>query len=106
MWPNPQKHADLVTYTEEILNRKIYFCAVHPVATTEDLIEYVKPIVCKKNKYFGYTHRNKWFIKWYRYHQEGENSGAGIHEIGINQEIKTTFSAIINQNDNNFAEKN
>ena len=50
MWPNPQKHADLVTYTEEILNRTIYFCAVHPVATTEDLIGYVKPIVRKKTK--------------------------------------------------------
>ena len=53
MWPNPQKStesADLVTYTEEILNRKIYFCAVHPVAATEDLIDYVKPIVVKKQK--------------------------------------------------------
>ena len=53
MWPNPQKStesADLVTYTEEILNRKIYFCAVHPVAATEDLIDYVKPIVRKKTK--------------------------------------------------------
>ena len=25
MWPNPQETADLVTFTEEILNRKLQF---------------------------------------------------------------------------------
>ena len=25
MWPNPQETADLVTFTEEILNGKLYF---------------------------------------------------------------------------------
>ena len=29
MWPNPQETADLVTFTEEILNGKLHFlCAV------------------------------------------------------------------------------
>ena len=28
MWPNPQETADLVTFTEEILNEKLHFCAV------------------------------------------------------------------------------
>ena len=29
MWPNPQETADLVTFTEEILNRKLsFFCSV------------------------------------------------------------------------------
>ena len=28
MWPNPQFPDDLVTFTEEILNGKLYFCAV------------------------------------------------------------------------------
>ena len=28
MWPNPQETGDLVTFTEEILNRKLHFCAV------------------------------------------------------------------------------
>ena len=28
MWPNPQFTADLLTFTEEILNRKVIFCAV------------------------------------------------------------------------------
>ena len=29
MWPNPQDTADLVTYTEEILNGKLHFlCSV------------------------------------------------------------------------------
>ena len=26
MWPNPEFPADVVTFTEEILNGKLYFC--------------------------------------------------------------------------------
>ena len=30
MWPNPQESADLVTFTQEILNEKLHFlCSVH-----------------------------------------------------------------------------
>ena len=29
MWPNPQSHADLVTFAEEIFNRKLHFCALY-----------------------------------------------------------------------------
>ena len=30
MWPNPQDTADLVTFTEEIINRKLHFlCSLH-----------------------------------------------------------------------------
>ena len=28
MWPNPDETADLVTFTEEILNEKLHFSAV------------------------------------------------------------------------------
>ena len=28
MWPNPQETAELVTFTEEILNGKLRFCVV------------------------------------------------------------------------------
>ena len=28
MWPNPQETADLITFTEEIHNRKLHFCVV------------------------------------------------------------------------------
>ena len=28
MWPDPQKTAELITFTEEILNGKLNFCAV------------------------------------------------------------------------------
>ena len=29
MWPNPQENADLVTFTEEIVNGKLHFlCSV------------------------------------------------------------------------------
>ena len=32
MWPNPQEAADLVTFTEEILNGKLHFlCSEHPL---------------------------------------------------------------------------
>ena len=34
MWPNPHETADLATFTEEILNGKIYFCAVKGKAST------------------------------------------------------------------------
>ena len=29
MWPNPQETADSVTFTGEILNGKLHFCAVY-----------------------------------------------------------------------------
>ena len=29
MWPNPQETADLATFTEEIRNGKLHFCAVY-----------------------------------------------------------------------------
>ena len=35
MWPNPQFSADLVTFTEEILNRKLHFLS--NVVTSERL---------------------------------------------------------------------
>ena len=28
MWPKPLENADLVTFTEEILNENLFFCAV------------------------------------------------------------------------------
>ena len=30
MWPNPQFHVDLVTFTGEILNRKLHFLCSDP----------------------------------------------------------------------------
>ena len=32
MWLNPQETADLITFTEKILNGKLHFCAVVTVA--------------------------------------------------------------------------
>ena len=43
MWPNPQKTADLVTFTEDILNGKLHFlCSVTDLVTFTDemLIEF------------------------------------------------------------------
>ena len=40
MWPNPQFPADLVIFTEEILNIKFHFCAVSLVS----LAQYLQPI--------------------------------------------------------------
>ena len=37
MWPNPQETADLVTFTEEILDGKLHFlCSGSPVAVDEN----------------------------------------------------------------------
>ena len=36
MWPNPQFPSDLVTFIEEILNGKVFFCAVTVVAKRLD----------------------------------------------------------------------
>ena len=33
MWPNPQFPADLVTFTEEILNGKLHFLSNHVIST-------------------------------------------------------------------------
>ena len=35
MWPNPQETADLFTFTEEILNRKLHFFAQWDPISTE-----------------------------------------------------------------------
>ena len=38
MWLNPQETADLVKFTGEILNGKLYFlCSVHSVSLTKTL---------------------------------------------------------------------
>ena len=37
MLPNPQETADLVTFTEEILNGKLHFCAVYSVVLISNL---------------------------------------------------------------------
>ena len=36
MWPNPQKTADLVTFTEEILNGKLDFLCSEPNLTEKN----------------------------------------------------------------------
>ena len=36
MWPNPEETADLVTFTEEILNGKLrFFCSEETVLTNQ-----------------------------------------------------------------------
>ena len=40
MWPNPKFFADLVTFTEEILNKNVIFCAVFPA----DLVTFTEEI--------------------------------------------------------------
>ena len=50
MWPNPQKTADLFTFTEETLNRKLRFlCSVSPetIKISNELIKSVKEAHCR-----------------------------------------------------------
>ena len=50
MWPNPQETADLVTFTEENLNEKLYFCAVY-VNVNFDLIISSKYLPVQSQQY-------------------------------------------------------
>ena len=53
MWPNPQFHADLVTFTKEILNRKLHIlCSDYA---------YLKIIFWLLNRLW--TALNKFFVK-------------------------------------------
>ena len=38
MWPNPQETADLVTFTEEILNEKLHFLCSESNNSDSDLL--------------------------------------------------------------------
>ena len=40
MWPNPQETADLVTFTEEILNGKLHFLCIPPSIRYKDYENY------------------------------------------------------------------
>ena len=43
MWPNPQKTADLITFTEEILNGKLHFlCSVKSRRVSNFVIYYLR----------------------------------------------------------------
>ena len=42
MWPNPQENADLVTFTEEIVNGKLYFlCRVSTYENFSEKVTYM-----------------------------------------------------------------
>ena len=50
MWPNPKETADLVTFTEEILNGKLHFlCGVIVKAMFNKWIKSKKIIICSKH---------------------------------------------------------
>ena len=52
MWLNPQEIADLVTFTEEILNGKLYFlCNESSVNTLLDTFAWFKLKLLKKDKF-------------------------------------------------------
>ena len=46
MWPYPKGNADLITFTEEILKGKLYFCAVYREIVT------VKTVTLYNKLYF------------------------------------------------------
>ena len=47
MWPNPQETAGLVTFTEDILHRKLYFlcsvCAINDANKFSKVCKYIYP---------------------------------------------------------------
>ena len=77
----------------------------HPGATTEDLIDYVKPIARKKPKMLViYTGTNDLSNEMNTI-KKVKKVVQSIREIDVNQEIQIAFSGIINREDSNFAEK-
>ena len=77
----------------------------HPGATNEDLVDYVKPIVCKKPKMLIIHTRTNDLPDNMNTIMKLKKVVQSIHEIDVNQEIKVAFSCIINREDNKFAEK-
>ena len=56
MGPNPHKTVDMVTFTEEILDRKFIFCAVNLRCSQESWIrlwEMLMKIVPVKNEFYS-----------------------------------------------------
>ena len=54
MWPNPQETADLVTFTDEILNEKLHFLCSGKVLSSRLLNVFVK-ISFMSKYYTGYS---------------------------------------------------
>ena len=47
MWPNPQETADLVTFTEEILNGKLHFlCSKTWTLDNSEFTKYFRTVEC------------------------------------------------------------
>ena len=47
MWPNPQETADLVTFTEEILNGKLHFlCSKTRTPASSEFTKYFRTVEC------------------------------------------------------------
>ena len=67
MWPNPLETADLVAFTEEILNEKLHFlCSVHKINTKESVgvtvtwVTYKLFGILQKNCYESYS---VWYVR-------------------------------------------
>ena len=79
MWPNPQETTDLVTFTEEILNGKLYFvCAVQiifsSVSVTHD--------ACNQTPWKGTW---KQHLRFCDYQDVFSNSLSNLSGLGANK---------------------
>ena len=53
MWPNPQETADLITFTEEILNGKLPFlCSVRNEALNKE--NHVAPFIFSSSLFYSF----------------------------------------------------
>ena len=62
MWPNPQETADLVTFTEEFLNGKLFFLCSDCVITFSMLCEQYRKLSRENSTY------TRPVLHWYRNH--------------------------------------
>ena len=64
MWANPQENADLVTFTEEIVNEKLHFCVVY---FKENYAYIIKPWIIYTRRLIIKKKGNIWFFKPFRF---------------------------------------
>ena len=77
----------------------------HPGATSEDLVDYEKPIAPKKPKMLVIHTGTNDLPDDMNTIKKVKKVVQSIREIDVNQEIQVAFSGTINREDNNFAEK-
>ena len=86
MWPNLQETADLLTFTEEILNRKLHFLCSERLDKAQRLDEKIGVIwlvIKAQFLYFLLISAKKLVLVWTKHLSAPEGSSSVLLEIGV-----------------------